>query len=160
VHNFEFFAKVRVMAVVEVSSGGIVYRLDTGEPLILMIVDRLGRWSFPKGLVGRGEAPEAAARREVREETGIEGEVLHLLGETHYFYRRNGQLINKTVYFYLIRALSRAITPQLSEVADARWLSSGEALQRSSFPANTELLQKALAFLAEGDQAAGDLNLT
>src|SRR5262245_28155842 len=128
------------MAVVEVSSGGIVYRQDAGEPLILMIADRQGRWSFPKGLVARGETPEAAARREVGEETGIEGEVLRLLGETRYFYRRNGQLVNKTVYFFLIRALSRAITPQLSEVADARWFPADEALQRSAFPANTELL--------------------
>ena len=148
------------MAIVEVSSGGIVYRREGSDLRILMIADRQGRWSFPKGLVGRSEAAEAAARREVREETGIEGEILCLLGETRYFYRRNGQVVNKTVYFYLIRALSRAITPQLSEVADARWFPAGEALQRSTFPANTELLHKALALLAEGDPAPDEANLT
>jgi 8-oxo-dGTP diphosphatase len=126
------------------SAGGIVYRAGPDGPLILMIADRQGRWSFPKGMVDAGEEPPDAARREVREETGVEGEVLSLLGETHYFFRQSGQLVSKKVYFYLIRAVSRAITPQLSEVADARWFPAAEALRRSAFAANTELLRKAI----------------
>jgi 8-oxo-dGTP pyrophosphatase MutT (NUDIX family) len=137
------------MATVVTSAGGIVYRTVAAEPQILMIADRLGRWSFPKGMVQRGEDPATAARREVLEETGIEGEILKLLGQTHYFFRQGGALIDKTVYFYLIRALTTAITPQLSEVADARWFPAAEALRNSAFSANTELLQKAIATLAE-----------
>jgi len=126
------------------SAGGVVYRASPDGPLILMIADRQGRWSFPKGMVDSGEEPPQAARREVREETGVDGEVLSLLGETHYFFRQSGQLVSKKVYFYLIRAVSRAITPQLSEVADARWFPAEEALRRSAFPANTELLRMAI----------------
>ena len=47
------------MATVVTSAGGIVYREAPGEPQILMIADRLGRWSFPKGMVQRGEDPAA-----------------------------------------------------------------------------------------------------
>ncbi len=148
------------MAITETSAGGIVYRLDSGVPRILMIADRLGRWSFPKGLVQEGEEPEAAARREVLEETGIEGEVLLLLGETKYFYRRAGQLVNKNVYFYLIRAQSEAITPQFSEVADARWFSTTDAVRQSAFPANTDLLHKAIALLRQGGPSIPPANLT
>jgi 8-oxo-dGTP pyrophosphatase MutT (NUDIX family) len=148
------------MAISETSAGGIVYHSNSGTPRILMIADRLGRWSFPKGLVQEGEKPEAAARREVFEETGIEGEVLLLLGETKYFYRRAGQLVNKNVYFYLIRARTEAITPQLSEVADARWFPAAQAIRQSTFPANTELLHKAIALLAEGDPGPSTSNLT
>ena len=132
------------MPLIVTSAGGVVYRAGPDGPLILMIADRQGRWSFPKGMVDSGEEPPDAARREVREETGVEGEVLSLLGETHYFFRQGGQLVSKKVYFYLIRAVSRAITPQLSEVADARWFPAEEALRRSAFPANTELLLKAI----------------
>ena len=135
------------MAISVTSAGGIVYRPGTTEPQILMIADHHGRWSFPKGMLHPGEDPAAAARREVQEETGIAGEILRSLGETRYVYRQNGQLINKTVYFYLIRALSEAITPQLSEVADAQWFAAGEALRRCTFPANTELLRKAISLL-------------
>ncbi|HUS15544.1 MAG TPA: NUDIX domain-containing protein [Chloroflexia bacterium] len=145
------------MAVPIMSAGGIVYRLTAGEPLILMIADSQRRWSFPKGMVNRGEDPAEAARREVEEETGIRGEVLHRLGETRYLYRQSGKLIDKTVYFYLIRARSEAISPQFSEVADARWFPAGEAVQRSAFPANTELLRQAIALLEQEGELAVDL---
>jgi mutator protein MutT len=39
-----------------------------------------GRWSFPAGFVERGEEVEAAARREVREEVGVEVHLGPLLG--------------------------------------------------------------------------------
>ncbi len=40
----------------------------------------LGRWSFPSGYVDAGEVVEAAAVREVREETGVEVRIDRLLG--------------------------------------------------------------------------------
>ena len=86
------------MPLIVTSAGGVVYRDGPDGPLILMIADRQGRWSFPKGMVNSGEEPPEAARREVRE-TGVEGEVLSLLGETHYFFRQGGQLVSKKVYF-------------------------------------------------------------
>jgi 8-oxo-dGTP pyrophosphatase MutT (NUDIX family) len=142
------------------SAGGVVFRLAGSEVLILMIADSQRRWSFPKGMVNRGEDPAEAARREVEEETGIRGEVLRRLGETRYLYRQNGKLIDKTVYFYLIRARSEAISPQFSEVADARWFPLTEALQRSAFAANTALLRKAMTLLEEEGQGRVEVDIT
>jgi molybdenum cofactor cytidylyltransferase len=39
-----------------------------------------GRWSFPSGFVDRGEVVEEAARRETREETGLEIDITGLIG--------------------------------------------------------------------------------
>src|SRR6478672_2619271 len=133
------------MAITEVSAGGIVYYQDAGMTHILMVSDAQGRWSFPKGLVQRGEAPAAAALREIAEETGVQGEIITLLGESHYMYRRSKQLVNKTVHFFLVQATTRAVRPQLEEVSDARWWPAVEALAASAFPANTGLLRQALA---------------
>jgi 8-oxo-dGTP diphosphatase len=135
------------MAITEVSAGGIVYYRDADVLYILMVADGHNRWSFPKGLVQRGESPEAAALREIAEETGIQGTIITHLGDSHYVYRRNRLLINKTVHFFLVQASTTTVQPQLEEVSDARWLTAADALAASAFPANTTLLHQALALL-------------
>ena len=137
------------MAISEVSAGAIVYYREEAALYILMIADRQGRWSFPKGLVQRGEAPPIAALREIAEETGVPGQIEAELGDSHYMYRRGGALVNKTVHFYLVRAEATTLHPQLSEVSDARWFPAADALAASAFAANTELLRKALTLLGE-----------
>lgn len=132
------------MAWTEISAGGVVYHRDGETLLILMIADRQGRWSFPKGLVQRDETPDVAALREIAEETGVIGRIELALGDSHYVYRRSGGLVNKTVHFYLVAAETFDLTPQLEEVTDARWFPAAEAVAASAFPANTALLRKAL----------------
>ena len=55
----------------ETSAGGVVLRRDDGGPRYLLIRDSYDNWGFPKGHVAEGETLEAAARREVAEETGL-----------------------------------------------------------------------------------------
>ncbi len=45
---------------------------------------RLGQWSIPGGRIESGEAAEAAALRELKEETGVEAELLGLLAVVDY----------------------------------------------------------------------------
>ena len=139
------------MAMTEISAGGVVYYREDGQIYILLIADPRGRWSFPKGLVGRGETPEQAALREIAEETGVAGRIEASLGPSRYVYRRGGVLINKTVHFFLVAAMTREVRPQLEEVSDARWFPAGAALAASAFPANTRLLEDALRRLGGHD---------
>ena len=133
--------------ITEISAGGIVYHQDGAGLQILMIADRQGRWSFPKGVVGPGEPPDQAALREIAEETGVHGTIDTLLGESQYVYRRNGVLVHKTVHFYLVHATTTALSPQWEEVSAARWFPAPAALAASAFAANTALLHRALAQL-------------
>jgi 8-oxo-dGTP pyrophosphatase MutT (NUDIX family) len=95
-----------IRAVREYTAGGVVFRrTPTGRVEILMIQDRLGRWTIPKGHVEEGESLEQTAVREVAEETGL----THLrLGEKldklHFFYRKEGKLIFMTTYVFLMEA--------------------------------------------------------
>ena len=134
----------------EFSAGGVVFKSEESGPQVLLIEDAYGRWSLAKGMVDQGETPEEAALREIQEETGLEGEIEESLGETHYFYTgRDGQVVSKTVRYFLVRARDGQVKPLLSEIRGARWFIPEEALKASNYPSNTEVLRKAIAFLLD-----------
>src|SRR5262249_51705583 len=77
----------------ELSSGGLVYRPASGSWKVCLGGRRRGHdgalvWSIPKGHVEEGESMVQAALREVREETGLRGEVEDTLGDVTYWYAR------------------------------------------------------------------------
>lgn len=130
----------------EHSSGGAVIDLRDGVPYVAMIATRgKTRWGLPKGAVSAGETSQQAALREVREETGLDAEIVGLLDTIEYFFRAGDVLIRKTVDFYLMRYTGGTVTPQLSEVDDAAWIELHEAIRRSSFDSERKLLSSALA---------------
>src|SRR3954463_2612241 len=90
----------------EFSAGGVVVRRMRGRFWVAAIEPngRPGVLALPKGIVDRGERPEEAAQREVREETGLEATLLGPLDDVRYVYQRGGRRIFKIVRFYLFRA--------------------------------------------------------
>jgi 8-oxo-dGTP pyrophosphatase MutT (NUDIX family) len=56
---------------------------------------------LPKGLIEKGEKAEETALREVREETGSDGEIVGKTGEISYSFSR-GRRCFKTVHFFLL----------------------------------------------------------
>jgi 8-oxo-dGTP diphosphatase len=119
----------------EHSAGGVVVRRMRGGLFVAAIRPQgrpPGHWALPKGLVGRGEEPLAAALREVLEETGLQAVPVEALEPVRYVYqRRSGLRVFKTVEFWLMRAVRGrigAIPPGMEvEVAEARWLPLAEA---------------------------------
>ena len=82
----------------EVSAGGVVVRHGDGGPLFLLIRDSYGNWGFPKGHLEDGEAPEAAALREVVEESGLARvESRGELRTIDWYFRFRGRLIQKKI---------------------------------------------------------------
>ena len=129
----------------EHSSGGAVILVRDGSPHVALIATRSRtRWGLPKGAVSTGESSEQAALREVREETGLEAEIVKLLDTIEYYFRAGDTLIRKRVDFYLMRYVAGELTPQLSEVDDVEWVELSEAIQRASFESERKLLEAAL----------------
>src|SRR3954447_5783354 len=81
----------------KISAGTLLYR-DGPAGLEVLLVHPSGAynrhkpWSIPKGLPDEGEALEAAARRETREEAGVEAGPLTELGSIRY--KKSGKHIH------------------------------------------------------------------
>src|SRR5215471_16089147 len=90
----------------EFSAGGVVVRRLNGRWVFAAIRPGgkpEGLWALPKGQIGAGETGEAAALREVEEETGVRGRSLGKLGDTRYWFNWRGERIFKVVSFFLVR---------------------------------------------------------
>jgi ADP-ribose pyrophosphatase YjhB (NUDIX family) len=134
----------------ETSAGGVVFRMDVGQPLYLLIRDSYKNWGFPKGHVEAGERPEAAAVREVHEETGLAD--LSIRGQIDtidWFFRFRGQLIHKVCHFYLMETGDATTSPQRAEgITACRWTRFAEAESLISYANARELLRRAQELLA------------
>jgi mutator protein MutT len=106
--------------------------------------------SLPKGHVDPGETPIQAAEREVREEAGVVAEPVSELGESRYWYRRDGRTIGKSVHFYLFRYRRGKTEDHDDEVEEARWIPLKEAQKKLTYPAEREMVTRAREHLEEG----------
>lgn len=136
------------------SAGGIVFKSKNKEILWLVIKPtKDDRWRFPKGEINTAESSVAAAKREVREESGIETELLGRIGEEKFFFMENKQKVFKTVIFYLMKYLKPTGIGFDKETEAIAWLSFKEAKKRLAFNKDQDLLEKAKKLLSHGEAA-------
>ncbi len=139
----------------QVSAGGVGFRKNGPEvEVVLIAVDSAKglRWQLPKGIVEEGETPEAAAVREVREETGIVTEPVQLIERIEYwYYGTEGQeriRYHKYVHFFLLRYLSGNVADHDHEVAEARWVGLADAKPMLAFASERKIVEQVEAIVA------------
>jgi len=123
-----------------------------GEQLVAIVPTRRAAdgsrvLALPKGHVDPGETPIQAAVREVREETGIVAEPVCELGESRYWYRRDGRTVGKSVAFFLFSYVEGDTADHDDEVEEVRWIALEEAETALSHDAEREMVRLALAYL-------------
>lgn len=126
----------------EFSAGGIVFN-SKGQVLVTQHSQN-HHWSFPKGLVDPGQTTEEAALREVKEEGGVEAEIVEKIGYNKYIYTMAGEKIFKVVTYFLMKYISGDPKDHDWEVSEAGWYEPAAALKRLDFSQDKDLLKKAL----------------
>jgi 8-oxo-dGTP pyrophosphatase MutT (NUDIX family) len=157
----------------EISAGGVVLRKISGVWHVALIEPQKSEpnketskpakaprrrsralLALPKGLVDAREKPQAAAVREVREETGIVAEPVTKLSDNKYVYVRtwgDGQRVFKIVSFYLMRYVSGEIDDLASdmriEVKRAVWVPLADATRQLAYSNERKVLRQAQDYL-------------
>ncbi|MCH8850053.1 MAG: NUDIX hydrolase [Chloroflexi bacterium] len=141
----------------EISAGGVIYRWEGDDTHVCLIATQGGKaWQLPKGIIEPGEPAEAAAQREVAEETGLRGELLRPLEKIEYWYvwEEHGvrTRVHKFVEFFLLRFLDGSTDDHDDEVDEARWFPIAEAQKRLSFDGERSVMRLAARALLEESQ--------
>ncbi|OGG50381.1 hypothetical protein A3C18_01410 [Candidatus Kaiserbacteria bacterium RIFCSPHIGHO2_02_FULL_54_11b] len=107
------------------AAGGIVVN-SRGE--VALVASGTGEfWGFPKGHIDEGEDAFSAAKREIKEETGLEG--LTLIRELGSYGRHRGTPDGgddvreyKTIHMFLFRTTEEKLMPTDPWNPEARWV--------------------------------------
>ena len=136
----------------EISAGCVVYRTNGGDAEVALIQprDRVA-WSLPKGLIEPGESAENAALREVREETGLHGDIIERIDTIKYSYNARWEKpavrVFKIVTFYLLHSTGGDVSQHDKEVDRVEWFPLDYAVTHATYPQEREILRKAKALI-------------
>ena len=131
----------------EISAGGVVVDYQ-GRTVVIIPTRRAASGAkvtaLPKGHIDPGEDAETAALREVREEAGIDAEIITKLGDVRYWYQRAGRSIPKQVSFFMMRYVGGHTDDHDDEVEVARWVSLEEAEKLLTFQGERDMVRAAI----------------
>lgn len=129
--------------------GASVIVIDPDGRILLQKRRDNGLWGYAGGSVELDEAVDAAAKRELFEETGLVAEELELFDvfsgkSLHYIYP-NGDEVSNVDIVYICRRWSGTLSPQASEVAELRFFAPEEMPPQTELtPPNRPVLKKLL----------------
>jgi 8-oxo-dGTP pyrophosphatase MutT (NUDIX family) len=138
------------MASMEFSAGGVV--VNSAQEVVVIVPTRRAAdgssvLALPKGHPDGRESAAEAALREVREEAGIEAEVVDSLGQVRYWYQRGGRRIAKVVEFFLLSYVSGDVDDHDHEVEHARWIPAEEAVEALTYAGERDMVREAMSRL-------------
>ncbi len=138
----------------EISAGGIAVHVVDGEANAATIGrrNRNGKleWCLPKGHLEGDETPQEAAVREIAEEAGVHGEIIHSLGIIDYWFTGDDRRVHKVVHHFLLETHSDEITAdndpdQEAEVAE--WVPLRDLANRLAYPNERRIAEVAAKLL-------------
>lgn len=127
------------------AAGGVVLR-GSGDAAEVVLTGRTSdrTWVLPKGTPDDGETIEETALREVREETGLDVEIVRSIGTVEYWFAVPGERVHKLVHFFLMTATGGDVSRHDHEYDEVRWVAVPEARRLLSFDTYREILDRAV----------------
>ncbi len=122
----ELFKNFKIFFTYVESAGGIIFNTK-GQ---ILFIRRTSIWDLPKGKLEKGETPEDAALREVKEECGLDDHLIilqHIKDTYHIFLRSNKKYLKKIYWFKMLYKGNKEPQPLKTEgITEIRWFDPGE----------------------------------
>ncbi len=131
----------------EFSAGGIV--LDDKNRVLIIKTKNLKNqivYTFPKGHIEKGESSKQAALREVKEETGVEAEVVQKIKDVEYWFYHDKIKVHKKVSWYFMRPIKIDSNKNI-EVEEIFWYDIKEVEKILSYNSDKELVNDLIKML-------------
>lgn len=153
------------------SAGGVVYKKDPELRILVSQHSQHHGWVFPKGLIGdkeenKKEGKEETAIREVKEETGVDGEIEKPLTPVTFWFEWEGDpstghstlrdepsgsdskssgrvKVKKTVYYFIMKFVGGDITQHDHEMEAVEWIKPSEVEKRLTYPSDKKVWREA-----------------
>lgn len=133
----------------EFSAGGIVFKRENNSLFILVSQHSQHHgWVFPKGLIGdrednKHQGKEETAVREVKEETGIDAEIIEAIKPVVYWYVFDGEKRKKTVYYYIMKYIGGDFEERDDEMEAVEWFPSDAVEDKLTYKSDKEVWKEA-----------------
>ena len=123
-------------------AGGLLWRQSDRGLEILLILSRDDQfWKFPKGHIDPTDAGwDAAAQREVKEETGYSSVIINFAGFTQYPIQSRSQIVSKVVFYWHMEPVGEWQFEPSEEIERCEWLTVKEAVNRLTFSNDKQFL--------------------
>jgi N utilization substance protein B len=137
---------------IEKKAGAVVYAHHENKIYFAFVHDVFGYWTLSKGSIEEGENEEEGAKREIKEEMGLDMEIKELLGRNEYIacHPEKGK-IRKQVVFFLAESKFTDIVLEKGTggLDDARWFLIDEVPGLKMYDNMIPLLTKAIEILTK-----------
>lgn len=129
----------------EKSCGAIILKQQHGDFKTLVVRQNQGHWGFPKGHVENDETEYETAKREVKEEVGLDIEIVDGFREVTSY--SPAPYVYKDVIYFLAKETGGQLIKQDAEIAEIRWVSFIEAFALLTYENDVKLLRKANRYI-------------
>lgn len=128
----------------EISAGAVIYKKDPLKYLI--ILDRNDNYAFPKGHIEEGETLKEAAKREIKEEVGLDVDIKEDF-EYKIEYLINEGKTQKIVYYYLAEVKDQVPYINDGEAKEILFLDFIDAYNKCTYDLSKKVLYEANNYL-------------
>ena len=135
-------------------AGAVVYAEHEGEIYLALVHDIFGHWTLSKGKIGdapeiAGETPEEGAKREIKEEIGLDIEIEAELGKNEYVANKPdiGKHRKQVIYFLGKAEYTDLTLENKGGLDDAQWFRVADILELNFYEDILSIVTKAITML-------------